>query len=127
MQKVNANNSFFSIYFSRQAVSHKQMKTERLSFESLTDRYYQAVYWYIRRSVVDHDNAQDILQESFIKAYRHFWQLRDRLLAQVEARDILGRQDNLVTTFSAERRGLSVYGGSTRYVLVRLIWKFDTR
>lgn len=58
------------------------MKTERLSFEALTDRYYQAVYWYIRRSVVDHDNAEDIFQETFIKAFRHFWQLRDPDAAQ---------------------------------------------
>lgn len=52
------------------------MKAEKGTYEELVDRYYQAVYWYIRRIVADHDNAQDILQETFIKAYRHFWQLR---------------------------------------------------
>lgn len=52
------------------------MKGEKLSFEAFTDQYYQAVYWHIRRSVVDHASAQDILQETFLKAYRHFWQLR---------------------------------------------------
>jgi RNA polymerase sigma-70 factor (ECF subfamily) len=58
------------------------MEKERLTFETFTDRYYQKIYWFIRRSVVDHDDAQDILQESFMKAYRHFWQLRDPASAQ---------------------------------------------
>lgn len=56
---------------------NSEMNKEKLTFEAFTDRYYQSIYWYIRRSVVDHDDAQDILQETFIKAYRHFWQLRD--------------------------------------------------
>lgn len=58
------------------------MEKERLTFENFTDRYYQKIYWFIRRSVVDHDDAQDILQEAFMKAYRHFWQLRDPDAAQ---------------------------------------------
>ena len=45
--------------------------------------YSQPLYWYVRRIVVSHEDAQDILQETFIKAYRHLWQLRsgDRLKA----------------------------------------------
>ena len=53
------------------------MNARKPSFEEFTDLYYRPVYWHIRRSVVDHGNAEDILQETFIKAYRHWWQLRD--------------------------------------------------
>ncbi len=39
--------------------------------------YQQALYWYIRRVVLVHEDAEDVLQETFLKAYRHFWQLRN--------------------------------------------------
>ena len=32
-------------------------------------RYGEALYWYIRRLVVSHDDAEDALQETFIKIY----------------------------------------------------------
>ena len=34
-----------------------------------TDRYGQRLYWHIRRLVVSHDDAEDALQETFIKIY----------------------------------------------------------
>lgn len=40
--------------------------------------YQQPLYWYIRRVVLVHEDAEDILQETFLKAYRHIWQLRNR-------------------------------------------------
>lgn len=40
--------------------------------------YQQPLYWYIRRVVLVHEDAEDILQETFLKAYRHMWQLRSR-------------------------------------------------
>lgn len=59
------------------------MSSERNTFETIVHKYSQPLYWYIRRIVVSHEDAQDILQETFIKAYRHLWQLRsgDRLKA----------------------------------------------
>ena len=59
------------------------MSSERNTFETIVHKYSHPLYWYIRRIVVSHEDAQDILQETFIKAYRHLWQLRsgDRLKA----------------------------------------------
>ncbi len=39
-------------------------------FLLLMDTYKQPIYWYIRRLVVLHEDAEDILQETFINAYR---------------------------------------------------------
>ena len=36
------------------------------------DAYQSRLYWHIRRMIVDHDLAQDVLQETFIKAYQNF-------------------------------------------------------
>jgi len=36
-------------------------------FRLLTKQYGQRLYWHIRRLVVGHDDAEDVLQETFIK------------------------------------------------------------
>jgi RNA polymerase sigma factor (sigma-70 family) len=39
------------------------------AFAALVDRYQEKVYWLVRRFRNDHDDADDIVQEVFIKAY----------------------------------------------------------
>jgi len=36
----------------------------------LVAQYKEPLYWYIRRMVVSHDDTDDVLQETFIRAYR---------------------------------------------------------
>ena len=46
-------------------------------FRLLMLKYKQPVYWHIRRLVVDHDDAQDATQETFIRIFRSFDKFRD--------------------------------------------------
>ena len=46
-----------------------------MKYEEIVNTYYQPLYWHIRRMVVNHDDAQDILQDTFLKIYRHHWTL----------------------------------------------------
>ncbi len=39
------------------------------AFRVLVDRYKERLYWQIRRMVLSHDDADDILQNTFIKAW----------------------------------------------------------
>ncbi len=39
-------------------------------FLQLMETYKEPVYWHIRRLVVSHEDAEDILQETFIQVYR---------------------------------------------------------
>ena len=39
------------------------------AFNHLVLRYQEKVYWVARRFMADHDNADDVTQEVFIKAY----------------------------------------------------------
>jgi RNA polymerase sigma-70 factor (ECF subfamily) len=39
-------------------------------FLQLMDAYKKPLYWHIRRLVVSHEDAEDILQETFINVYR---------------------------------------------------------
>ena len=54
------------------------MNISRLNFNEIVHLYQQPVYWYIRRVVLIHEDAEDILQETFIKAYKRMWQLREK-------------------------------------------------
>lgn len=44
-------------------------KTVRQGFEMLVDQYSEMLYWQIRRIVFNHDDADDVLQNTFIKAW----------------------------------------------------------
>ena len=39
------------------------------AFDRLIEQYGDRLYWHIRRVVVQHEDAEDVLQESFAKAY----------------------------------------------------------
>lgn len=43
---------------------------------ALMDAYQSRLYWHIRRLILDHDLAQDVLQETFIKTYQNFHQFK---------------------------------------------------
>lgn len=43
--------------------------TERKGFEQLTFKYSQRIYWHVRKMVIDHDDADDVTQDVFIKVW----------------------------------------------------------
>jgi RNA polymerase sigma-70 factor (ECF subfamily) len=48
---------------------------------AMMDAYQSRLYWHIRRLIVQHDVAQDVLQDTFIKAFNNFSQFKkDSLL-----------------------------------------------
>ena len=46
-------------------------------FKLLMESFQEAIYNYIRRLVVTHEDAQDVLQEVFIRVFRHMDQFRN--------------------------------------------------
>lgn len=53
----------------------KAMKKDpQTGFRFLMDCYMKPVYWHIRRLVVAHDDAQDAMQETFLRVFRSFEQ-----------------------------------------------------
>jgi len=49
----------------------KDSKTQSRAFKVLVDTYKERLYWHIRRIVLNHDDADDVLQNTFIKVYRN--------------------------------------------------------
>ena len=41
------------------------------AFNLLVRKYQQKVYWHIRKMVIDHDDANDLTQDTFIKVWKH--------------------------------------------------------
>lgn len=44
-------------------------KTRRETFSELVKAYSEPLYWHIRRIVLSHDDANDLLQNTFVKAW----------------------------------------------------------
>ena len=51
-------------------IIEKMRQNPNLGMKLLMDTYQERLYWHIRRLVVSHDDAQDLLQETFLKVYR---------------------------------------------------------
>lgn len=43
--------------------------TREEAFKLLLKKYQQRIYWHIRKMVIDHDDADDVTQETFIKVW----------------------------------------------------------
>ena len=51
-------------------------------FKMLMDSFQVPIYNYIRRLVVSHEDAEDVLQEVFIRVFRHIDQFREEVHCQ---------------------------------------------
>lgn len=47
------------------------------TFEQILATYQQPLYWHIRRMVVDHEDAQDVLQDTFVNIYKSIGKLKE--------------------------------------------------
>ena len=90
-------------------------ETQRQGFEKMVRQYSEQLYWQVRRIVLTHDDANDVLQNTFIKAWNSLasfhgdskvltWLSR---IAINESIDFVRRQKNL-TTVSADDSEQSV-------------------
>ncbi len=49
----------------------KNAQTQDIAFRQLMSLYKERLYWHIRKIVISHDDADDVLQNTFIKVYRN--------------------------------------------------------
>jgi RNA polymerase sigma factor (sigma-70 family) len=52
-------------------------ETRNYGFNLLVQAYQKRVYWHVRKMVIDHDDADDLTQEVFIKVHRHIHRFRE--------------------------------------------------
>lgn len=52
-------------------------KTRDEAFNLLLNKYQQKIYWHVRRLVIDHDDADDLVQDTFIKVWKNLEKFRN--------------------------------------------------
>ncbi|SNR60206.1 MULTISPECIES: RNA polymerase sigma factor [Hymenobacter] len=50
--------------------------TRNVAFNQLVRKYQQKVYWHVRKMVIDHDDADDLTQDVFVKVWNHLASFR---------------------------------------------------
>ncbi|WP_273275114.1 RNA polymerase sigma factor [Maribacter polysiphoniae] len=86
------------------------------AFEVLVNTYKERLYWHIRRIVLNHDDSDDVLQNTFIKVYKNIngfkgesqlysWMYR---IATNESLTFLKKKSNKMGISDAELQGRMV-------------------
>ncbi|MFY0603531.1 MAG: sigma-70 family RNA polymerase sigma factor [Flavobacteriaceae bacterium] len=84
----------------------RNSKTKDAAFSELLDMYQERLYWHIRKLVATHENADDVLQNTFIRVYRgienfqekstlHTWMFR---IAYNESMRLLEKEKKRLST-----------------------------
>ncbi len=55
----------------------REPATKERAFTAVVKKYQEKLYWHIRRMVVNHEDANDVLQNVFIKAWRGLENFRE--------------------------------------------------
>src|SRR6478735_1017973 len=55
----------------------RQVTTKEKAFTAIIKKYQEKLYWHIRRMVIDHDDANDVLQNMFIKVWNGLTNFRE--------------------------------------------------
>ena len=48
-----------------------------IAFKKLVDIYHQRIYWHVRKMVIDHDDANDLVQDIFVKIWKNIEKFRE--------------------------------------------------
>jgi RNA polymerase sigma factor (sigma-70 family) len=55
----------------------KTAATKERAFTAILKKYQEKLYWHIRRMVVEHEDANDVLQNMFVKAWKGLENFRE--------------------------------------------------
>ena len=55
----------------------KNEQTRESAYTAIIKKYQEKLYWHVRRMVVDHDDANDVLQNMFIKVWKNLDNFRE--------------------------------------------------
>src|SRR5215212_7982442 len=58
-------------------IQFRDPATKEKSYTAVIKKYQEKLYWHIRRMVVDHDDANDVLQNVFIRVWKGLENFRE--------------------------------------------------
>lgn len=86
----------------------RESSTAREAFGEVVRKYQQPLYWVIRRMVVDHNDASDILQNTFLKAWNNLENFRGQARLTTWLYKIAINESLTFLERERKRRGLSL-------------------
>ena len=97
-------------------VYFRQAETKEPAFTAIIKKYQEKLYWHVRRMVVDHDDANDVLQNVFIRVWKGLENFREdaqlytwlyRIATNESLTFIEGQKKRASVSLSNEESGLS--------------------
>jgi RNA polymerase sigma-70 factor (ECF subfamily) len=58
-------------------IQFKELPNKEKAFTAIIKKYQEKLYWHIRRMVVEHEDANDILQNMFVKVWKGLENFRE--------------------------------------------------
>ncbi len=55
----------------------REEETRNYGFNLLVREYQERVYWHVRKMVIDHEDADDLVQEIFVKVWKNLGSFRE--------------------------------------------------
>ncbi|MBV6646757.1 MAG: RNA polymerase sigma factor [Cyclobacteriaceae bacterium] len=55
----------------------KNPETQEYGFNLLCKEYQERIYWHVRKMVIDHDDANDLVQDIFVKVWKNLGKFRE--------------------------------------------------
>jgi len=94
----------------------KNVATQETAFSELVSNYKERLYWHIRRIVLDHDDTDDVLQNTFIKVFQNINSFKEESavytwlyrIATNEALSFLKKKATIFNTSSEELQSFLV-------------------
>ena len=96
--------------------SFKDPATKELAFTGIIKKYQEKLYWHVRRMVVDHEDTNDVLQNTFIKVWKGLENFREdsqlyTWLYRIGTNEVLtflaGQKKRRATSLSDDENNLS--------------------
>ena len=113
----------------------KQPETKERAFTAIIKKYQEKLYWHVRRMVIDHEDANDVLQNMFIKVWKGLENFREDSqlytwlyrIATNESLTFLAKQKKRnAISISDEQNGLSnKLKSDTGFDANKLEWKLQ--
>lgn len=95
-------------------------ETAHKAFELLVKTYGEKIYWQIRKMVVNHEDANDLLQNSFIKAWKNIHNFRgDAKLTTWLYKIAVNESINFLNK-ERQRQGLTSEEGEDSFLLTNI-------
>src|ERR1700674_899797 len=66
-----------TLHDSELLVQFRNPNTREKAFTSIVRKYQEKLYWHIRRMVIDHEDANDVLQNMFIRVWNGLENFRE--------------------------------------------------